>query len=121
MVREGMCGGKAIKGTRSGKRPPPADGASTPSKEATMPEKYHVKYDGPRTLIIETPSGEWARWDMARLAAVEHIESHVRECCKTLGCLRRAANFFEHMSLVEEAAREEADELAQVQADGELL
>lgn len=56
-----------------------------PREEATMTERYTVHFNSHRTSITSHPDGPWPRWDMARLAAIEHLESHVRGCLRTLG------------------------------------
>lgn len=61
-----------------------------------MLEKYHVEYDGPRTRIIETPAGEWPRWNQARHAAIEAVEEILAEAQATLDVLRRSGNYFEY-------------------------
>jgi hypothetical protein len=67
-----------------------------------VPDCYHVRFDGPLTAITESPDGPWPRWEMARAAAIQHIEETLAECQATLGVLRRAANFHEYRWLVEE-------------------
>ena len=39
-----------------------------------MLERYTVHYLGPRTTITSTADGPWPRWEMARAAAIEHLE-----------------------------------------------
>lgn len=85
-----------------------------------MPERYTVRFAGPLTSITESHTGPWPRWEMARAAAVEELEDHVRECFKTLDCLRRAGNFFEYEVLVEELAAAEEGEVAQVEGGDTL-
>ncbi len=53
---------------------------------------YHVRFHGPLTAITSSDQGPWPRWEMARAAAIEHLELHVRECQRTLTRLRRAGN-----------------------------
>ncbi len=65
-------------------------------------DRYHVRFDGPSTRITEDPNGPWPRFEMARWAAIEHIEEMIAECERTLLCLRQAASFWEYMVLVEE-------------------
>lgn len=84
-----------------------------------MLDRYYVHFAGPATSITEDPTGPWPRWEMARRAAIEHIEELVAECEETLWVLRRAANFFEYMSL-KETPGSDADESAQVSVGGKL-
>jgi hypothetical protein len=62
-----------------------------------MPTRYHVEYDGPRTAIIETPDGEWPRFDMARMASVEHVEEVLADAQAALAVLRRSGNYHEYV------------------------
>lgn len=80
-----------------------------------MTTRYHVHLDGPNTRITENPAGPWPRWEMARAAAIEHIEELAAECEETLLCLQRAGNFWEFELLKGEMAGSKADELDQVQ------
>lgn len=67
-----------------------------------MCPRYTIHFDGPLTSITEHPAGPWPRWQMARAAAIEHLEQQVRECSQTLMCIRRAGCFFEYELLREE-------------------
>jgi hypothetical protein len=79
------------------------------TKEPTMPQdRYDVRFAGPDTTITSVPDGPWCRWEMARAAAIEHLREHVRECERTLMCLRRAGSFGEYLWLREEIAGSEA-------------
>ena len=73
-----------------------------------MTTSYTAHFQGPNTEITEHPNGEWPRWHMARAAAIEHLRDHVRECEKTLGCVRRAGSFGEYRWLVGEMGAEAA-------------
>lgn len=82
-----------------------------------MPDRYSIVFDGPLTFITEHPDGPWPRWEMARLAAIVHLEEQVRECLRTLQVLGRAGNFFEYELLVGEMR---AEDVAQVVEGGTL-
>jgi hypothetical protein len=39
-----------------------------------MTDRYTAHFHGPLTSVTEHPQGPWARWEMARAAAIEHLE-----------------------------------------------
>lgn len=61
-----------------------------------MAERYKVFYEGSKTRIMQTPAGEWPRWNMARVAAIEHVEEVLAEAQDALDTLRRSGNTFEY-------------------------
>ena len=75
---------------------------------------YHVEYAGPGTTITETPDGEWPRWEMARAAAIHHLEERIAECQATPLCqatllsLRLAASVQEYRWLMKKREAREA-------------
>ena len=69
-----------------------------------MRTNYHIVYDGPRTRIIQTPNGEWTRWNMARVAAIEHVEDVLADAQAILDVLRRSGSYEEYLLRQEAAA-----------------
>jgi hypothetical protein len=74
-------------------------------RSASGSETSDCEADSPKTKIIETPDGEWARWHMARAAAREHVEEVLAEAQAALDVLGRSGNYHEY-TLRHEAAPE---------------